>query len=190
MIVSMGFSENAANRALSRNGNDAERAIPWILEHAGDPSVNDADAGRPAHFFGVLATEALVQQSTQRRSFLGVKARARARAALTQGQGQGRLDSRPGPEVGAGGATSVGQLDGEQTDDINLAMAISASRSPAPAPAPSRVSPVAPSLAGPAVVDEAGVAKLVELGFEPAVARQALEAAGGSEELAVEILFG
>ena len=40
------------------------------------------------------------------------------------------------------------------------------------------------------VAREAAVAKLVGLGFEPAAARQALEAAGGSEELAVDILVG
>ena len=86
-----------------------------------------------------------------------------------------------------GDRTAQLELDGEQTD-INLAMAISASLSPAPAP--SRVNTVVRSVAGPAAVDEAAVTKLVGLGFETAAARQALEAAGGSEELAIEILFG
>eukprot|EP01051_Picozoa_sp_SAG22_P023157 SAG22_NODE_5848_length_944_cov_0.939645_1_plen_73_part_01 len=40
-ITAMGFSENAAKRALSRNGNAAERAVPWILERMGAPSIDE-----------------------------------------------------------------------------------------------------------------------------------------------------
>ena len=92
--------------------------------------------------------------------------------------------------ISAAAAASGTQQD---DDDLELSRALSASlASMAAAPAAiSRPASSPPSAAmGVCQPDEAKVANLIGLGFEPAAARQALEAAGGSEELAVEILFG
>ncbi|AEY98844.1 FAGR023Cp [Eremothecium gossypii FDAG1] len=39
-IISMGFSKNAALRALYNTGSEVERALNWIFEHMEDPELN------------------------------------------------------------------------------------------------------------------------------------------------------
>jgi len=58
---------------------------------------------------------------------------------------------------------------------------------PAPTPAPTPAAAPAPAAGNPA---EAGVAKLVELGFSREAAVQALQAAGGNVDMAAAMLFG
>jgi len=40
-LVSMGFSVNAAKRALKETQKNADRAVDWLFNHAEDPSIND-----------------------------------------------------------------------------------------------------------------------------------------------------
>ncbi len=47
MLVSMGFSEAKAKKALKNCGGNVERATDWIFSHADEPDDDDGDAAMP-----------------------------------------------------------------------------------------------------------------------------------------------
>jgi len=40
MLLSMGFAQNRAVKALQLNGDNPEKAITWLLTHESDPDID------------------------------------------------------------------------------------------------------------------------------------------------------